>query len=188
MTVVLGDTTFKVPVPVVTENGNPIPFTTEITGAAYIDSAHSTPADVNFTHAFDINTPGLYVYTYSAINSDGFAGSSQRFVFVFDKAPDPSVDLSGDYTSGSSPAAKITKIADGVWYSTNIWGGGSTVKIGAYLMSTDGINIQVPLQESSDNIYGYGTRNQTNGTLNMIMSRPLFATPLFNVPKNWIKK
>jgi hypothetical protein len=190
MTVVQGDASFTVPDPVVTEGGQAIPFKTSVLGSKYIDPAHSTPAEVypvNYSDAFDVNTPGMYIFTYSATNSDGYDGSAQRIVFVLDKAADPNVDLSGSYASGTSPEAEITKVADGVWFSTNVWGGGSTVKIAGYIISPDGISLQVPLQESLVPIYGYGTRNQTNGTLNLLMSRPTFATPLFNQVKNWVK-
>jgi len=69
-------------------------------GSAYIDPAHTQPADVTYTSSVDTNTPGLYITTFSSVNPDGFAGTAKRYIFVLDKAADPKVDLSGHYTSG----------------------------------------------------------------------------------------
>jgi len=155
-------------------------------GSAYIDPAHTQPEDVTYTSSVDTNTPGLYITTYASVNPDGFAGTIKRYIFVVDQAPDPDVDLSGHYTSGSSPAADITKITDGIFYSNNAWGGGSTVVIGAYLICVDGVNIQVPQQESLVRIFGYGT--VSGNTLKLKMSRPTFGPPpLLNSTKNWTK-
>jgi len=155
-------------------------------GSAYIDPAHTQPEDVTYSDAVDTDTPGMYITTFSSVNPQGFAGTIDRYIFVVDQAPDPDVDLSGHYTSGSSPAADITKITDGIFYSTNAWGGGSTVVIGAYLICVDGVNIQVPQQESLVRIFGYGKVSGT--TLNLKMSRPTFGPPpLLNSTKVWVK-
>ena len=157
-----------------------------IVGSAYIDPAKTQPADVKYTSSIDTNVPGMYIITYSAVNPEGFVATVDRYVFVLHEAANPSVDLSGHYTSGSSPEADITKVANGVFYSTNAWGGGSTVVIAAYLISTDGVNIQVPQQESLVRIFGYGTVDGT--TLKLKMSRPTFGPPpLLNLDKNWTK-
>ena len=45
----------------------------------------------------DVNTPGLYYVTYSAVNADGFVSSVSRTVAVFD--PNVTADISGKYTT-----------------------------------------------------------------------------------------
>lgn len=183
----VGAPAFTDPGVTATEAGNSLPVTVTVTGSPYIVAGNTQPSQVQYTSSFDANVPGIYTFTYSAINSDGFPGSITRQVFVLDKQPDPAVDLSGAYTSATSPEAEITKIGDGVFYSTNAWGGGSTVRIGAYILTSDGMNLNVPQQESLVRIFGYGTRT-ADGTLNLKMSRPTFAPPLIDLDKIWVKK
>jgi hypothetical protein len=123
--IVLGST-FEDPGAVATENGQPV--------------------EVKVSGAVNSNQVGVYTLTYTATNKDGFAKSANRYVAVLPEAPDPSVDLSGSYTSGTSPRATITKITDGLFYTTNCWGGGSTVVIGALFMCTDGKTLILPFQ------------------------------------------
>ena len=173
------------------EGGEEIPVTKTVIGSSYIVPGQTQPEEVQYRTLSEVDdeTPGIYWITYSAVNSDGFPGSVERIVFVLDDDPDPDVDLSGDYASGSSPEATITKITDGVFYSTNVWGGGSTVKIGAYVLTADGVNINIPQQESLVRIFGYGTRD-VSGVLDLKMSRPTFANPapLIDLTKVWEPK
>ena len=164
------------------------PVTSSVIGSAYIVPGKTQPTDVVYTSgAVDTNVPGIYIITYSSTNPDGFSGTTTRTVFVLDQQPDPAVDLSGSYASGTSPGATITKVADGVFYSSNAWGGGSTVVIPAYLICTDGVNVNVPQQESTVRIFGHGTV-AANGTLNLLMSRPTFGPPpLIDLVKDWVK-
>ena len=172
---------------VATEGGAEIPVTTSVVGSAYIDPARTDPSQVRYTNTLDTNVPGIYTITYSAVNSDGFSGSTTRTIFVLDAAPDPTVDLSGHYTSGTSPESDITKVADGVFYATNFWGGGSVVVLDGYILTSDGVNLNVPMQESLVPIYGYGTR-LADGTLDLRMTRPTFSPPLIDQVKVWEKQ
>jgi hypothetical protein len=167
--------------------GKDLPVTTSVRGAHYIVEGQTTPPAVAYTNAFDPTKPGIYTFTYSATNADGFAGTTSRTVIVLDKQPDPSVDLSGNYTSGTSPASVVTKVADGVFYATNFWGGGSTVVLDGYILTSDGVNLNVPMQESLVPIYGYGKR-LANGDLDLRMTRPTFSPPLVDQVKLWVKK
>jgi hypothetical protein len=169
-----------------TAGGTELPVTTTIRGAHYIVPGQTTPPAVAYTSSFDPTKPGIYTYTYAATNADGFAGSVSRTVIVLDRQPDPAVDLSGNYTSGSSPASVVTKIANGVFYATNFWGGGSTVRLSGYILTSDGITLNMPMQESLVPIYGYGTR-LPNGTLDLRMTRPTFSPPLVDQVKVWVK-
>ncbi|WP_187262557.1 immunoglobulin-like domain-containing protein [Pontibacter beigongshangensis] len=172
---------------VATESGQEIEITTSVVGSAYIDPANSDPSNVSYTSSIDTNVPGIYTITYSATNSDNFSGSTTRTLIVLDAAPDPTVDLSGHYISSTSPASDITKVADGVFYATNFWGGGSTVVLAGYILTSDGVNLNIPMQESLVPIYGYGTR-LANGTLDLRMTRPTFSPPLIDQVKVWEKE
>jgi hypothetical protein len=152
-----------------------------VQGTTMTQAAYQTVTSV------DTNNPGMYLITYAATNSDGFPATATRRVFVHPTAPNPAVDLSGNYRSGTSPASVVTKVADGVFFGTNIWGQGSTVKISGYIMSADGVTISVPQQDTETRIYGYGTR-AANGNLNLKMSRPLFNPPLLEQTKDWVKQ
>lgn len=188
--VIVKDDAYTDPGIIATEGGAEIPVEKSVVGSSFIEAGSTQPEDVTYRNLteVDASTPGIYTVTYSAVNSDGFAGTVQRTVFVLESAPDPAVDLTGGYTSGVSPEAEITKIADGVFYSTNVWGGGSSVKIGGYILTSDGVNVNVPQQESLVRIFGYGTRDGS-GNLHLLMSRPTFGPPpLIDLVKDWTKK
>ncbi|KAA5548571.1 immunoglobulin-like domain-containing protein [Adhaeribacter rhizoryzae] len=166
--------------------GNDLPVTTTVSAAYYITPGQTNPPAVQYGSSFDAAKPGIYTFTYSATNEDGFAGTTTRTVIVLDKQPNPTVDLSGNYTSGTSPASVVTKVANGVFYATNFWGGGSTVVLDGYILTSDGINLNIPMQESQVTIYGYGKR-LANGDLDLRMTRPTFSPPLVDQVKLWVK-
>lgn len=114
-------------------------------------SAGGADLPVTTTGAVDANTVGLYTLTYSATNADGYSSSATRTVVVIPDAEVPGVDLSGNYDAvpvGSTPGpATISKVAPGVYYTSNCWGNSGAV-IPAYFISTDGISIIVLTQPS----------------------------------------
>lgn len=171
------------------EGENEITVTKTVIQSKFIEPGMTQPEDVQYATLSEIDedVPGMYTVTYTAVNQDGYSGTTERIVFVLDGEPDPSVDLSGTYTSGSSPTSVVTKVADGVFLATNVWGGGSTVRIGAYVLTSDGVNLNVPQQDTQTRIFGYGTRNGA-GTWSMSMSRPLFSPPLIDLAKVWTKQ
>jgi len=77
-----------------------------------------------------VNTavPGAYTLTYSVDNKDGFAKTATRIVIV---APNglSTADISGVYTgqrvgkAASLHACSITKLAEGVFFATDLFGG-----------------------------------------------------------------
>ncbi len=95
----------------------------------------------------DASAVGVYTLNYSATNADGYSASATRNVFILPSAELPGVDLSGNYmTTGGTPNATITKIAPGVYFTTNCWGNGSAAIISAYFFCPDGIAPFIPLQ------------------------------------------
>jgi hypothetical protein len=138
--------------PVVTINGDDV--ISVVKGTAFKDpgaKATAGGADVPVTATtVDINTVGLYIVTYTAVNSDGFSSSATRTVVVIPDHETSGLDLSGEYmTTGGTPNATITKVGDGVYFTTNCWGNGSTAVIPAYFICTDGATLILPLQNSS---------------------------------------
>lgn len=171
------------------EGEDEIEVTKSVVQSKFIVPGMTQPGDVQYATLSEVDedVPGMYTVTYTAVNKDGYSGTTQRIVFVLADEPDPSVDLSGTYTSGTSPTSVVTKVADGVFFATNVWGGGSTVRIGAYVLTSDGVNLNVPQQDTQTRIFGYGTRNGA-GTWSMSMSRPLFSPPLIDLAKVWTKQ
>ena len=126
-----------------------------VVGTPYTDSGakaeeNGQPVQYTTDGTVDINTVGLYPITYSAVNKDGYSSSVTRYVAVLAEAAQPGVDLSGTYANVGSLAltADITKVASGVFYTTNAWGGASAFVLPMYFFCTDGINITVPTQAS----------------------------------------
>lgn len=113
-------------------------------------TADAGGADVPVTvsGSVDANTVGLYTINYSATNADGFSGTASRVVVVIPEVEAAGVDLSGTYSavSASAGTAEISKVAPGVYYTTNAWNGATVIPI--YFISTDGSTIIVPTQST----------------------------------------
>ena len=151
-------------------------------------NAAANGADVPYTTdgTVDVNTPGLYVLTYSAVNADGFSSSISRQVVVLDAHETPGTDISGsyDYVGSSTFTATITKVAEGVYSSDNIWSG-STV-IPATIVTLNGTDITIPNQLS-----GYGEMFGTgvlNGTGKLVYTISIPAVGINDVPRTWQKQ
>jgi hypothetical protein len=126
--------------------------------------AEAGGAEVPVTTTGTVNTDevGLYTLNYSATNADGYSSSASRTVVVIPAEENPGVDLSGTYVAvpvGTTPGpATITKVAPGVYYSTDIWTGGAVIP--GYFICIDGSTLIVPLQSTG---YG-GMQSESNGT------------------------
>lgn len=123
----------------------------------------STDLTVAKSGTVDVNTVGVYEITYSATNKDGFSSSVKRTVAVLPEAEQPGVNISGKYANTGSFAyvATMTKLAPGFYVTDNVWGGGSAAIIAAYVLTTDGANLTLPISTLSP----YG-RVRGTGTLN----------------------
>jgi hypothetical protein len=171
MSIVAGST-FTDPGVKATEGGNEIPVTTSGT--------------------VNTNSPGFYRLIYTATNKDGFNATTERIVVVLPEAEKPGVDLSGEYLPiGGAPAnAIVTKIDEGLYFSTNIWGGGSLAVIPAYFISTDGKTLLVPLQDLNNGagrIQSEGTGTYNNGLISWTITRLDFPTGPLTIAKRWQK-
>jgi len=80
-------------------------------GDAFTPSAVATEGetevDVIISGSVDVNTVGVYVINYSAVNSDGFSAASAQTVVVYDPTI-TGTDVSGDIEDIGRPARKAT--------------------------------------------------------------------------------
>lgn len=132
------------------------PYTDE--GATATEQGKDIP--VKSTGTVDVNTPGIYTITYTAINSDGYSASQTRTVAVLPEAEKPGTDLSGKYGNVGSfnYTAEVDKLAPGFYYTDNCWGGSSAAVISAYFICTNGTDIILPLQKTAyGGLQGEGT-------------------------------
>ncbi|HSI90683.1 MAG TPA: DUF5011 domain-containing protein [Adhaeribacter sp.] len=176
------------------------PFISVVQGGTFTDPGvkaleGSTEIPVTTTGSVDTNTPGVYEITYSAKNADNYSGTAVRTVAVIPAAENPGVDISGRYNNvGGNPANgsdalvnTVTKLAPGFYRASNVWGGGSLAVIPAYIFTSDGTTLQLPLSRISP----YG-RVQGTGTINatglMELSVTLLDQGLSNSPRKWQKQ
>jgi len=146
-----------------------IPVGTNFTEPGVKATAAGQDVPVTTTGTVDNSKSGLYILNYSATNADGYTSSASRIVVVTPGTETPGVDISGTYSAvpvGSTPGpATITKVAAGVYYTSNCWGNSGAV-IPAYFICLDGSTIIVPNQSSP---YGAlessAAGNYTNGLI-----------------------
>jgi hypothetical protein len=163
-----------------------------VVGTPYTDPGakaeeNGQPVQYTTSGSVDINTVGFYPITYTAVNKDGYSSSITRYVAVLAEAAQPGVDLTGTYTNVGSLAltADITKVASGVFYTTNGWGGASAFVLPMYFFCTDGANITVPTQSSVGQVVdGMGT---ISGTGLIVWNLTLAGSPPLLRTKSWQK-
>ncbi|MEO7960291.1 MAG: DUF5011 domain-containing protein [Ginsengibacter sp.] len=133
------------------------PVMSLVAGGSFTDpgataDAGGTDVPVTATGSVDASQAGLYVLNYSATNADGFSAAASRIVVVLPEAEKPGVDLSGTYdaVSASTGTAQISKVAPGVYYTTNCWNGATVIPV--YFICTDGKVITIPIQ-----VTGFGS-------------------------------
>lgn len=135
-------------------------FQTILVGESYTDSAvTATEAgeeiEVTAEGSVDTNTPGVYVFSYSATNKDGFTRTVFRYVGVIDPAV-ADVDLSGQYrrTAGALGVSTVEKLGIGHYTTDNIGGvltpGPSTT---IHFFNTEGTTLIGPPQETPGGVF-----------------------------------
>jgi hypothetical protein len=151
-------------------------------------------ADVPVTVSGDVNTGqvGFYTVTYTAANAAGYTASTQRTVVVIPEAEDPNAeDISGTYTAiGGAPGpATVTKVDQGLYYTTNCWGGGSTVVIPVYFICTDGATLIIPEQVvgAVGRVATDSPGTYSNGLIDWVVSRLDFPGGALVREKQWQK-
>lgn len=130
-------------------------FQTILVGENYTDSAVTATEgeetiEVTATGSVDTSTPGVYVFSYSATNRDGFTRTINRYVGVIDPAV-ADVDLSGQYkrNAGALGVSTVKKLGIGHYTTDNIGGvatpGPSTT---IHFFNTTGTKLEAPAQEA----------------------------------------
>lgn len=130
-----------------------------------------TELDVTATGTVDTSTPGVYVITYSAVNSDNFPGTITRTVAVLPAPEQAGVNIAGTYVR-SGVTSTVTKLAPGFYLMPNVWG---PSLIPSYILTTDGQNLTLPGTALSGFGPVQGTGTLQGGVMTLLVSLPNFG-------------
>ncbi|MEZ2334504.1 DUF5011 domain-containing protein [Mucilaginibacter sp. RCC_168] len=146
---------------------NGLSYTAIAKGSAYTEpgveaKAGSETLKVTTSGTVDTSTPGVYVITYGATNSDGFDATANRYVVVYSTdASAASHDFSGSYIRTSNQLiAKWAKIGPGV-YSVLNPGGAANTNLTVVAFNDTANHIFIPQQDASD---GSSTKSKSEST------------------------
>jgi len=153
--------------------GDPILFVKP--GATFTDpgvtaTENGSVLEVKSAGTVNTSVEGVYQITYSAVNSDGYPGTTSRQVVVFDATPEvAAVDLSGSYARNTNGSlAVFTKIAPGVYSVSNPGGApGTNLVVIAFQRSLTSVGI--PQQISNDGSITSSTGNAFNPATNTLV-------------------
>jgi hypothetical protein len=100
----------------------------------------------------DVNTPGVYTLTYTAVNKDGFSVSDTRNVIVYSTETSAAGnDFSGTYLrAATGETSTWTKIAPGVYTVLNPGGAAAGRSLMVVAINPTGYAIEIPEQTGSD--------------------------------------
>lgn len=143
--------------------------------------AGETPLDVTVKGSVNNSTPGIYELVYSAVNEDGFAGNTSRYVAVLPEEV-TGESLAGNY-SMASYSANMTELASGFYRFSNVWGP-SVIPI--YVLSTDGVDATVPEWALTGFGRVRGVAKLSGNTLTFTVDL-LDQNNLMGVPRVWVK-
>jgi hypothetical protein len=129
-------------------------------GAIAIAGGKSIPVTASGT--VNTNTVGVYLVSYTAVNSDGFPASGIRYVAVYSTdATAQANDFTGTYLRASTGATAVwTKVAPGV-YTINNPGGAVGVNLTVFAFNPTGYTISIPPQIAG----GSPTSSSTESTV-----------------------
>jgi hypothetical protein len=142
-------------------------------GASYTDAgATSTLNGKTYKYtasgSVDTNTPGVYHFTYTSVNADGYPASDFRTVVVIGNDVSKN-NFSGSYARDTNSSLAIwTKTANGV-YSVSNPGGAPGTDLTVVVVNYSGNKITIPYQIGSDGSINSSAQESTtpgpNGTL-----------------------
>ncbi|HMS52275.1 MAG: DUF5011 domain-containing protein [Sphingobacteriales bacterium] len=144
--------------PVITLNGdqwNEIAVGGSFTDPGVVAKEGETEISVTTEGTVDVNTPGVYTISYTAVNKDGYSSTDYRYVGVIDPAV-AGQDMSGAYkrNAGAQGIATVSKISGNLFYSNNV--GGVAVpnpSIGVFFYYYAPGKIDVPFQNTPGNAF-----------------------------------
>jgi len=154
-------------------------------GATYTDAgatavAGTSTIEVKTTGLPNTATAGVYLITYSATNSDGFAATATRSVVVYDtKADAVANDFSGNYLrAATGTITKWTKLAPGAYLVNNpgVAAAGTTVNVIA--INPTGNTIDIPQQNTDSGPWGSNTESKDliTGNYSWAVENPGYGT------------
>ncbi|MEO7175830.1 MAG: DUF5011 domain-containing protein [Saprospiraceae bacterium] len=138
-------------------------------GGSFTDpgaTAKEGDADLTVTTSgtVDVNTPGVYTITYTAVNKDGYSATDYRYVGVISAAVE-GTDMSGSYkrNAGAKGVSTVTKISDNFYFADNVGGVAVTnPSLGVYFYHYDTGLLGVPFQRTPGNAF-----EATNATVEL---------------------
>ena len=147
---------------------NGVNYTTVLKGSAYTEpgvvaKAGTATLPVKTSGTVDTSTPGVYIITYKATNSDGFDASSTRFVVVYSTdASAQNNNFSGNYARNTNNSvAAWTKLAPGV-YSVSNPGGAPGTNLTVVVFNNTASKVFIPQQDAND---GSSTSSASESTV-----------------------
>jgi len=172
-----------------------------MTGSQYVSLVQGTPytepgikafengtqIPVTTTGTVNVNTPGIYVLTYTATNKDGYPASTSRTVVVLSGHENPGVNLSGKYAYVGSSVylSTVTKVAEGTYTTDNAWSGATIIPI--VFTSLNGTTLSIPSQQTAfGEAHGTGTFNTVTGRL--VYTLTLTNQNISNSNRTWQKQ
>lgn len=170
--------------PILTVNGDNL--VTVLKGGSYTDAgakafAGETALTVVSEGTVDVNTTGVYVITYSAVNVDGFSSKAYRYVGVMtQEALDD--NLTGKYqrTAGALGTSTWTKTIPGIYKATDV-GGANLPAQYVYVFNVEKNIIVVPHQA----LGGSGTDvtcTNSDGSVKI----PFTPGPITTISYKWV--
>jgi hypothetical protein len=149
-----------------------------IGATAYDSTTNEVCTVVQSSAGLDNTTAGLYPVNLKTRNKDGFFSSINAFVAVTDIPA--SMNISGNYqrNAGAMGIAEVTKVKNGLYYSSNIFGATAAASIaGFYFVHVDDSTIIIPSQETD-----FGTFAPFNVSFSMVPGGDTFYTYSVNKP------
>jgi hypothetical protein len=143
-----------------------------IAATAYDSTTNEVCTVVQSAAGLDNTTPGLYPINLKTRNSDGYVSDINAFVAVTDIPA--AMDISGNYqrTAGAMGIAEVTKIKNGLYHSSNIFGATAAASIaGFYFVHVNDSTIIIPSQQTD-----FGTFSPFNVSFSMVPAGDTFYT------------
>jgi len=154
-------------------------------GATYTDAGATAAAgtstiEVKTTGLPNTATAGVYLITYSATNSDGFAATATRSVVVYDtKADAVANDFSGNYLrAATGTITKWTKLAPGAYLVNNPGGAATGTTVNVIAINPTGNTIDIPQQNTDSGPWGSNTESKDliTGNYSWAVENPGYGT------------
>ena len=137
------------------------------TATAYDSFYRQSLSVVKDLGALDNTTPGLYVIAYTAKSQYGFTGSAYVYVAVTNVSD--TMDLTGLYYRNGVNPAYITKLARGLYETSNVGGDDSITQASSVIPAFFAV--------TTDSTLDFGTQTTSAGTLTASQGKVSYSPP-----------